>query len=266
MIKVAVFDVDDTLYETKNMRFTTSAVQAISALQAQNILVIIATGRPPISANAVLDAGIYPDYMVCANGHLVLDRQGKIILSETLSTDAADKMYAFCAQENIGLLFKYPDHSYVYVKDSVFEPLYRKAGPNTHHFIFNVTDEHYRRQPNGATIADYPEKTARFNELFKDSCFAVHCDKGIADVMKKGVSKDTGISFVLAREQISPKDIIAFGDSDNDIEMLKYAGNSVAMGNASERLKQCADYITDPIEQDGIYHALIHYNLLPDKT
>lgn len=56
-------------------------------------------------------------------------------------------------------------------------------------------------------------------------------------------------------------DTVAFGDSMNDIEVVQEAGIGVAMGNAVDALKKVADYVTAPIEEDGIYKACEHLHL-----
>ena len=55
---------------------------------------------------------------------------------------------------------------------------------------------------------------------------------------------------------------MAFGDGGNDIAMLQHAGIGVAMGNAEDDVKQYADYITDSVDEDGIFKALKHLNII----
>ena len=54
----------------------------------------------------------------------------------------------------------------------------------------------------------------------------------------------------------------AFGDGENDVEMLSFAGIGVAMGNAVDVTKACADYVTDHIDCDGVEKALRHFGLI----
>ena len=61
---------------------------------------------------------------------------------------------------------------------------------------------------------------------------------------------------------ISTDDCYAFGDSNNDISMFKAAGHGIAMGNACDELKEIAEYVTDSVNDDGIYHAFEHYHLI----
>ena len=65
-------------------------------------------------------------------------------------------------------------------------------------------------------------------------------------------------------EDTDLRDTVAFGDSMNDMEVIQEAGTGVAMGNAIEELKKCADLVTDPIEQDGIWNACIRLGLFEE--
>ncbi|NMB18614.1 MAG: HAD hydrolase family protein, partial [Erysipelothrix sp.] len=71
-----------------------------------------------------------------------------------------------------------------------------------------------------------------------------------------------GIEFVLDLLKISWHQVIAFGDAENDMEMIQKAHIGVAMGNSISSLKEKADYTTSDIEDDGIYRALKHFNLI----
>lgn len=55
---------------------------------------------------------------------------------------------------------------------------------------------------------------------------------------------------------------MAFGDGENDIDMLRFVQIGVAMQNAEDCVKEAADYITDTSKNDGIYKALKHFNIL----
>ena len=85
---------------------------------------------------------------------------------------------------------------------------------------------------------------------------------GVAEFVPKGFSKAKGISLMCERLGIDVADTIAVGDSINDVDMLKHAGIGICMGNGSEPAKECADYITTDIFEDGIYHAMEHFGLL----
>ena len=84
------------------------------------------------------------------------------------------------------------------------------------------------------------------------------------DIVPKDSGKDKGIIEYCKLRNIDIKDTMSFGDGDNDREMLKTTGIGVAMGNAIDSVKVVADYITDRIDEDGIYNALVHFGVIDD--
>ena len=58
---------------------------------------------------------------------------------------------------------------------------------------------------------------------------------------------------------------MAIGDGENDIDMLRFAGIGIAMGNAPSQVKETADYVTDHIDEDGVMRALKHFGLIGEK-
>ena len=74
--------------------------------------------------------------------------------------------------------------------------------------------------------------------------------------MSKGVSKGNAVTELCEKVQIDLSEVIAFGDSANDISMLKVVGHAVAMGNANDDVKKVADEITLSNSDNGIPHAL----------
>lgn len=79
-----------------------------------------------------------------------------------------------------------------------------------------------------------------------------------------GISKGTGILHALKLLGGNVENTYCFGDSANDMEMMKVCAHSVAMGNGSEDVKKNAEYVTEDVDQDGIYKALLHYGLIEE--
>ena len=77
-----------------------------------------------------------------------------------------------------------------------------------------------------------------------------------------GGGKVSGIRYVLDQAGISPDECIAFGDAENDIDMLSFVGIGVAMGNAQDPVKEIADYVTSDADDDGIEKALRYWRIL----
>lgn len=87
-------------------------------------------------------------------------------------------------------------------------------------------------------------------------CTSCRWHPDFADITMKSADKGMGLSAIISRHSIKPEETMAFGDGGNDMSIIRKAGIGVAMGNANEPLKNVADYITDSVDEDGIYKAL----------
>ena len=76
------------------------------------------------------------------------------------------------------------------------------------------------------------------------------------ELVPKGVNKGAALQIVSEMLDLSRKEIIAFGDNENDIEMLQFAGTGAAMGNAPDHVKAHADIVTGTNDDNGIYNVL----------
>lgn len=85
---------------------------------------------------------------------------------------------------------------------------------------------------------------------------------GFAEVVPKGCSKASGIDFIVERLGCSLDDCYVFGDSPNDLSMLRHVKNSIAMGNSYPEVLGQTSYVTTPIDRDGIWLALKHFHLI----
>ena len=91
--------------------------------------------------------------------------------------------------------------------------------------------------------------------------YMIH-NEAVVEMVPKGFHKGAGIEKVCGLLDLDIADTFAFGDSVNDLEMLKAAGVGVAMGNGTEAVKQAADYVTSPLMEDGIWNACRHFELI----
>ena len=82
------------------------------------------------------------------------------------------------------------------------------------------------------------------------------------EIVPKGYSKGKGIDVLRKKLGVSKTDCYAFGDSRNDLTMLRHAGCSIAMGNATDDVKAVCSYVTDRPENDGIEKAMKHFGLI----
>lgn len=82
------------------------------------------------------------------------------------------------------------------------------------------------------------------------------------EMTAKGVDKGAAIGQICRHYQMSAVDVIAFGDSANDLSMLQAAGIGVAMGNAPDVVKQVADRVCETCQQEGIFHEFKRLGLI----
>jgi Cof subfamily protein (haloacid dehalogenase superfamily) len=115
-------------------------------------------------------------------------------------------------------------------------------------------------------VIDTPEGATRAQSALREAvphgaCF-LKSKAHYVEIVPENVDKGKSLQKLGEHLGISRDEIMAFGDGENDIEMLKFAGIGVAMGNADDRVKESADYVTDSVDDDGIIHALKALNIL----
>lgn len=256
MIKAAFFDVDGTLLSYKTRKVCHSARAAIARLQEKGILCIVATGRHMIQLSN-LPAGDIPfDAFVMLNGQLVLDKNQNVLFGVPIEGKAKEF-----------LVEKFNDHTYPAI-------IVEERDMYLNYVSDHVLDVNNRMSITPSPLSDYrggkiyqicaylrPEDE-QFLDPIKDLVVMTSWHYGGKDIIAGGGGKMSGIKRYLELAGIKREEIIAFGDAENDLEMLQFAGIGVAMGNGAEKVKAAADYVTADIDDDGIEKALKHFNLI----
>ena len=255
-IRIVVLDVDWTLTSEVDGKLVESNALACKLLQQKGIKVAVGTGRPPYAIPQI-EGKIFPDYYLCSNGHLITDNQYNVIDASYFSTDLRNRMVDYCKGKEIGLVFKYIDGVYCYQNCPAMESI----SSNLSKFYFYPNPDE-NQLPNSSFIVADRELIKDFAKEFEDELDVVDGGYQLFDINLKGVNKGTGLKLMLEHLGIDRSECMAFGDSDNDIEMVQYAGVGVAMGNGYETLKKHADYITDKASEDGIIKALKKFDIL----
>ena len=93
-------------------------------------------------------------------------------------------------------------------------------------------------------------------------CIASRWCPDFMDITAKGADKGNALKIMAAHQHIDIQETMAFGDGGNDLSIIQDAGIGVAMGNANECLKQAADYVTTSVDEDGVYNALKHFEVI----
>lgn len=265
-IRLIASDMDGTLF---NSRHEISDRNAAAILEAQKkgVLFALCTGRiSQYGALHVNDKGISCP-VIGGNGGAIWDDTKKEIISQhPIEADiamAVDDLlhhygmlyYAFLA-DNIVSSDEKINHPNASWKDGAMTKAYgipfgggrekmRNAVENEQPFKFFVA-----RQPD-----DVYEKVLAEVKKIK-GIYVTSAGKNSIEIMKDGVNKCSGVEELAAMYGIPMEKVMTMGDYDNDIPMIRAAGLGVAMGNALDEVKACADYVTDTNDNDGVAKAI----------
>lgn len=261
--KMLVFDVDGTLYDPQHHEIPSSAIKAIHEAKEKGILFVIATGRAHYGLGKALN-DLKPDYILADNGAVVVDHNGNIISHHDFSKEDTQRIIDFTNQFEAGLIWKFLDHMYIYSHPEKVDWLMGQINSDIGRepFIFNPQqDRHFLDLPQSCNLHAIPEDVERELIPHTDLDFLPFSEQGY-DVVVKGINKGVGLNDLLTFLKIDPEEVMCFGDNHNDMEMMELVGKAVAMGNAIDKIKEIADYVTKPVDQDGIYHALQHFKII----
>lgn len=261
-IKLIAIDIDGTLVNN-NREITPEVFEAVQKAKAAGVKIVIATGRPLLGVQNILEALNLldeGDYVITYNGALVqATATGEAFIDEPLTYDD----YLDIEMESRRL--KTPLHSItmstVYThnrnisKYSVNEayitglPLkYRTAEEMAKHEIIKMM---YIDDPDklDVTIAKLPQRFRERYTIVKSTPFYL-------EILNKNASKGLAVQHLAEKLGISYEETMAIGDEENDRSMLEAVGNPVVMANGNPELKKIAKYITKSNEASGVAHAI----------
>ena len=263
MDKSAVFfDIDGTLWDYEQ-KLIPSTIDAVRKLRANGHMAFLCSGRSrsAITAKELLDIGF--DGIVGGCG-TYFEYLGDVIYSDEIPWDMLKSDAAFFRDNNICAILEGVDYLYVdttlFPKDDRYINSLREKLSDTFR-EFEDVDEHSRVNKYSVDFRNSNEEIIR--ERFKDYNIVVHAKSTVAEIMPgRDVSKASGIKRAIEHLGISHANTYSFGDSFNDIDMLKYTAHSIAMGNAVPYVKEISEYVTTEVNDDGIYNGLEHYHLI----
>lgn len=261
MIKAIFFDIDGTLVSFNTHKVSNASKIAIKKLKEKDIKVFIATGRIKLQVDNLDDLEF--DGYITANGHdcYIGDKEiyRNVISKETLYSllnylENEEKFPCSVMMSN-GIFINYIDDKVKKLSEGVGFEI--PAIENYYKFVEeNINDI---LQIN--IFVDENKEKELMKKVFKD-CESSRWHPLFADINKKGGGKHIGVNKIIEYYKIDISETMAFGDGGNDLTMIEHCAIGVAMGNANEKLKTVADYITDNVDNDGIYKALKHFNII----
>ena len=256
MIKAIFFDIDGTLFSHTTKRIPESTKTALWLLREKGIRLLTATGRHIMDIkNLTADLPPFDGY-ITLTGQICLDENEKTVYDAPIRYTEARGIIDTFTREGLPLIIIERDRKYTLFMNETIRhteqdvtALMPEVGRYTGEKIFQF-------------IAFDPEN--KIETLMKQfpSCKTSRWNPFAVDIISQTGGKVSGIQHFLERFQIGAQEIMVFGDGENDMDMLRFAGVGVAMGNAAPIVRQQADYVTADIDDDGIYKALRHYGLL----
>lgn len=261
MIKAIFFDIDGTLVSFNTHKVSDSSKEAIKQLKEKGIKIFIATGRIKKHINNI-DNLVFDGY-ITANGFDCYIGD-KSIYRHTIAKDEIYSLIDYLKNKELfpcsvmmarGVFINYiTDEVDRYLKSI---NLQIPIADNYYNFLENNIDDILQIN----LFVDKIKEKELMSKIFKN-CESSRWHPSFFDVNIKDIGKHIGIDKVIEYYGIKLEETIAFGDGENDISMIKHVGIGVAMGNANKEVKEIADYITDDVDNDGVYKALKHYGLI----
>ncbi|NGM61393.1 Cof-type HAD-IIB family hydrolase [Sphingobacterium sp. SGG-5] len=257
-VKAVFFDIDGTLLSFQTHEVPPSTEEAIAELQAKGIKVIVSTGRSINSIDHVRYLNF--DGYITFNGGYCVTNAGEILLKKAMDPrdiqsilDYADRQplsFSFMSEKEITIHDVTPEIAGMYAHLNL--PVPKLVDIN------NVEVDSILQ----ANIFLGPEDEEEFMRNVMPNSVASRWTPLFADVNPAGQSKKVGIDMFCDYFGVDIHETMAFGDGGNDITMLQHVHIGVAMGNANAEVKEIADFITDDVDNDGIWNALKHFEVI----
>lgn len=259
MRKAVFFDIDGTLWDEK-MQIPQSTKEALKCLRENGHYAFLCSGRSRsnIRSPRLLELGF--DGVVAACGTHI-DFHKETIFEKLLSKEQVAHILNVLDEHGILAVLEGPQ--YIYVDEDSFEDdpyviyLRRELGEflkpihGNNEIVINKLSIAAKREMMGQVLAELGEEFT-----------GIYHEEEVVEIIPSGYSKATGIEKVCEILDIPLENTYAFGDSANDLEMLRYVAHGVAMGNGTKEAMESAEYVTDALWEDGIQNGLAHYGLI----
>lgn len=273
MSKIIFLDMDGTIRDFDGT-IPSSAKEAIKKARANGHQVCISSGRPYYQIMQELSDMEF-DGIISGTGSYVMYKE-ECLRHKFITQFTYLSLCDYLLQHKC--VFRLMTHKAVYVLRQTL-PLYQQVEQNIQK---NLGENARKLMATPPTVIDSLldvheiEKIVFFSDTISledlkskwDTCFYIvpssipYSGKTAGEITPSVVNKAAGILSIMEAGGFEREDVVAIGDSDNDIDMIQFAGCGIAMGNATDSVKNVADYITLPLNEDGLYHAFVREKLI----
>jgi Cof subfamily protein (haloacid dehalogenase superfamily) len=257
-VRALACDLDRTLV-AEDLVLRTRTRAALAGARDAGLHVIVATGRMYRSVRPYLEAAGLTDPVVCYQGAVVADpKTGEFLRHEPIPLDDAREAIAAVEAEGFGLNCYVGDELYV-AEESPESKRYAVFQKLPIHVVGPLLDWLSEPPTKLVTIGD-PEKLdaleIRLRATLDDRLFIAKSLPYFLEIAARGVTKGAGMEFVAQRLGFTAAETIAFGDGENDVELLEWAGHAVAVANAHPRALAAADEVCPSVEEEGVAQTI----------
>ena len=256
---LGAFDLDGTVLR-RNLRITKETIAALGRLRDRGMRLVVATGRRFEDAREYAGRLGFEegDPVICYGGSMVRRINGETLLHRTLPTELGMEVLEWAARRDL--------HARVFVDGRIV------TSPDTpaameHLKSYGEPDvsavesparwlEEDGVEPTKLVIVDYPDDIGGWLEeartAFAGRLFVTRSLPHYVEIGGPEGTKSRALRFLCERWGIEQDRVLAFGDADNDIDMLRFAGRGVAVGGMSGEVREAADEVVPGVEEDGV--------------
>lgn len=259
-IRLIAIDLDDTLLRDDNT-VSDYTKQVMSQVRAKGIEILIATGRMYQTAAPVartLGLGDSP-MMLFSGGVVQRVASGQIIAETLVPLEAANKVLRTC-KEHDWYVQAYVDDQLLIDKPTAESRMYEE-GTGAKALVIGEELYNLGKAPNKLLLISLDASRmagikSNLQEIVGSRVELVRSKPTFLEIIAPGVSKGGCLRTLLKERGLAANQVVAFGNSDNDISMLEAAGYSLAVANAEEGAKKAADDVCRSNQDDGVAHWL----------
>ncbi len=258
--KLAAIDLDGTLLHSGTHGITEGNAAGVREAVRNGAQIVLASGRQwgtidKFAAQLDLPLGAP---IIAYNGAMIRTHGGDLWFHQPLPADAAAQITRYCAANGYHLNYYLNDE--LYVRDNTkWVDIYEKRTGTVAHIMGDLSQLDGQR-PTKLLLIDTPETTNRlltyFQGVFGKTLYITKTEDEYLEFMDPDVSKGRALAETASRLGFTADECAAFGDSFNDLPMVKWAGMGVAMESGKDELKWVAQRVAPPADDDGVATVL----------
>jgi Cof subfamily protein (haloacid dehalogenase superfamily) len=266
MYKIIFLDIDGTILSSENT-ILAGTIQALKRVTDLNIPVILITARPPAAVSDIYHQLNLNTPVVCLNGALITGNPAtanfEVLYSSVINATTAEKIKSLISGTDISLNFYQLGEWLTNERNKWITTEEQITGTTVLIRELNTYLEKWRLEKTGPQkillIGEYRKIDSlekQLTSLFDDQLNIYKSKPDYLEIMNRDASKISAIKFLIKKFELNREQVLAIGDNYNDIEMLRFAGMGIAMGNAPDAVKEAAQFVTLNNDSEGIQFAL----------